>query len=974
MMDIVPRFAFPLFLLLLALVPWSIYIGMRIRSLRAGRKWTAITLRTMILLCIIGALAGAEIVKKNDQLAVFFLLDQSNSIPQEQRQAAAQWVRNATDAYMSANVSEDQAGVIVFGDDASIEQKIGGKSGLDEIRSYIEGDGTDLAEAIRLAMAAFPQGFMRRVVILSDGNETEGSILEETKIAQAAGVEVNTVPLHIESGSEVRVREVTAPGQTSAGEPFQLRIVVYSDQDAPAVLQVYQRAGNDRRMLPPQDVQLQQGDNVFLLTQELTAPGFYEYEVNIESPADTVLANNVGRTFTTVQGEPTLLFVESAPENAPHLIPALEAEGLQVEQVTPFELPTTLAQFQAYDAVVLSDISATDLTSVQLNILEAMVRDHGIGLVMLGGPNTFGAGGFLDTPVEKALPVSMDIKQRKILPRGALAVVMHTCEIPDGNVWAREIALAALNVLASQDLMGVLGYMWNDGDSWIHGLSAVGDKRAIARAIRDGAEQIGDMPDVGPTLKMAYTALNNADAAVKRVIMISDGDPAAPGRGLLNDFAAAKIAVSTICIAPHSSNDQNMLKAVANATGGTFYFVSNPNNLPQIFTKEAAVVKRGLLIEEEFTPLAYHDSELLYGVADKLPALLGYVVTTPKENATVPLVSHEDDPVLAHWRYGLGKAVAFTSDVSARWATQWLGWEGFNRFWAQTMRWAMRDVTPSNFQVTKTIRDGKGHIRIDAVDEQGKFVNFLRPGARVTAPDFAQIDLELSQTGPGIYEGSFPVDTTGVYVANIAYETPGGEQQSLTTGLSLDYSREYEYNTSNLPLLEHVAAVGGGKVMTTGDNPFEHNLSASATVTPLWTYLLAIAACLLPLEIFVRRVMLPYGAMFAATQAALRRVPGVRRIVPAPKRRAAPATGTYRAATEAQRFEFGQAAPPASFGEVAPPPSMGTTPETPSDAAPKPAPSAYTQQLLAAKERAIKGKKSRLSTRRDTEEDSDGKR
>ncbi|MCC6144337.1 MAG: VWA domain-containing protein, partial [Candidatus Hydrogenedentes bacterium] len=542
MIDFFPRFTFPLFLLLLVLVPWSIHIGTRIRSLRAGRKWTAISLRTVILLCVIGALAGAEIVKRNDQLAVFFLLDQSNSIPEDQRQAAAQWVRNVTDAYMSPNVSEDQAGVIVFGDDASIELKVGAKAGLEEIRSYIEGDGTDMAEAVRLAMAAFPQGFMRRVVILSDGNETDGSVLEETKIAQAAGVEVNTVPLHIESGTEVRVREVTAPGQANADEPFQLRIVVYSDKDAPATLQIYQRAGTDRRMLPPQDVQLQKGDNVFLLTQELGTPGFYEYEVNVESPADTVLANNVGRTFTTVLGEPTLLFVENTPENAPHIVPALEAEGLQVQQMTSFELPTSLAQFQAYDAVVLSDVSATDLTSEQLSILEAMVRDHGIGLVMLGGPNTFGAGGFLDTPVEKALPVSMDIKQRKVLPRGALAVVMHTCEIPDGNVWAREIALAALNVLASQDLMGVLGYMWNSGDSWIYKLSTVGDKRAIAKAIRDGAEQIGDMPDVAPTLKMAYSALSKADAAVKRIIMISDGDPAAPTQSLLNDLTAAKIA------------------------------------------------------------------------------------------------------------------------------------------------------------------------------------------------------------------------------------------------------------------------------------------------------------------------------------------------------------------------------------------------------------------------------------------------
>jgi len=451
--------------------------------------------------------------------------------------------------------------------------------------------------------------------------------------------------------------------------------------------------------------------------------------------------------------------------------------------VNPAAMPTSLAEFQNYDALILSDVSSTDMSSDQLKSVEALVRDLGIGLVMIGGPNSFGAGGFLDTPVERALPVTMDIKQRKLLPRGALVLILHTCEIPNGNAWAREIALASLNVLSAQDLMGALAYSGR-GEGWIYDLEPVGDKAMMRRQIRRASSMIGDMPAVGPTLLMAYTALKNADAAVKRVIIISDGDPAAPTAALLQSLAAEKIAVSTVCIAPHSPNDQGMLQWVARQTGGQYYYVTNPNNLPQIFTKEASVVKRGLLVEQPFDPQPLHGSELLGGFADgQLPQLRGYVVTSPKDSATIPLVSHEDDPVLAHWRYGLGKSVAFTSDVTNRWAADWLGWDGFNRFWAQTVRWAVREISPTNFRVNTVARGGKGYVRIDAVDDEGKFVNFLRPKGVVTGPGpkFDRRDLELVQTGPGIYESTFPLDQRGVYMVNLTYVRPDGSQGMIPT-------------------------------------------------------------------------------------------------------------------------------------------------------------------------------------------------
>lgn len=955
-----PRFAFPWALLLLALVPWAIYVGRQVRSLSAGRKAVAVFLRTLILLALIGAAAGAELVKRSDKLAVFFLLDQSNSIPENARLAAVDAIKRIAETYMTP---KDEAGVIVFGEEPSIELSVEPNLAFERVLSYVGAEQTDAAAAVRLAMAAFPQGCMRRMVLFSDGNETKGSAFEEAKLAQAAGVEVDTVPILVQGGNEVRIREVASPNRANAGEPFQVRVAVSADQDCEGTLQLYQRTREGRRMMPPTNVTLRKGENVFLLPQELTAAGFYEYEATIESPSDTVSANNVGRTFTVVHGEPSVLYIDGDTGGTSNLAAALESEGLRVTVSDFANMPASLAQFQSFDALVLSDVSSTDLSVDQLRGIEAMVRDLGIGLVMVGGPRSFGAGGFHGTPVESALPVSMDVKDRKILPRGALVLIMHTCEIADGNAWAREIGLASLNVLSSQDLMGAVAYLYPKGEDWVFPLGPVGDKSAMRAALMRADP--GDMPQMGPTLDKASDALATADAAIKRIVIISDGDPAAPTRGTVERAIARKISVSTICIAPHSMSDQTMLKRIADATGGEYYYVTDPKKLPQIFAKEAAVVKGSLLMEEEFVPQVKHDSELIEGLRGAaFPKLLGYVVTSPKDNATIPLVTHKGDPLLAHWRFGLGKSVAFTSDATNRWAAAWLGWEDFNRFWAQCVRWSMREISRSEFRTETKTAEGKGYIKIDAVDDQGDFVNFLRPRGVVTGPgpEFARQDVTLSQTGPGIYEGTFPIDNAGVYLINLVYDNPDGTRGAIPAGLAVNYSREYEYNTTNVPRLEQIASAGGGAVLGPDDNPFQHNLVASATVTPVWQYLAGFAASLFPVEIFIRRVLFDPLAPLTLLASLLRKIPALRRWMRPPAPRAAPVTGAYGSAAPAQTFAYSPGEPEAQvFGaDAASRPSAGARvpplegQQLPQEAPPKqpPGSSEYTRQLLAAKERA----------------------
>ncbi|MFP4501319.1 MAG: VWA domain-containing protein [Candidatus Hydrogenedentota bacterium] len=948
-----PRFADPWALWLLLLVPWSVYVGAKIRSLPRARKWTAITLRALILTAVILALANMEMVYKGDRLVVYFLLDHSNSIPETQRQQAVQEVRNLCEQFQG---DKDDAGIIVFGENASIEQKPGPGLAIDMVRSYVNGEATDVASALRLASAAFPQGVMRRIVLLSDGNETTGAALEEAKVAQADGVGLDAVPIRIGGTREVRIREVRAPQRTAADEPAQLRIVVNATSPGPAILRIYRQTGlggeRVRDALPPQRVMLEQGDNVFVLNQELLAPGAYEYEVRIESDADSIAENNTGRAFTTVRGAPEVLIVANAPEEVAHLAEVLEAEGLRVTTIDPFAFPTSPGRLLSYGSIVLANVNSTQFTRGQLGILGALVRDQGTGLVMVGGPQAFGAGGYHETPVEEALPVSMDIKQRKVMPSCALVLVIDKSGSMAGEKvqMAKRAAIETVELLGAEDYIGVVGF---DGDSyWVVDMQPAAGKSRIIQTI--GAIGAGGGTHMYPALEQAYDALSQNSANLKHCIVLSDGN-SQPGdfAGIMQQMAAEKITVSAVALG-HDA-DQQLLSTIARGGGGRYYFTDNPYDIPQFFTREALVMQNNMVIEEDFTPVPKHESEVLRGItAGALPPLHGYVVTTPKDNTTVALASHEDDPVLAHWRYGLGKSVAFTSDASQRWAGEWLGWDGYRPFWVQAVRYTLRSIATGDFEVEVTREDNRGRIRVDAVDRSGQFVNFLQPKAVVTTPDTGPRTLDLEQTGPGIYEATFPAVESGVYLANVTYMDPQGNAHMAPAGLAVDYAREYAYHEANLPWLESLAAIGGGQVLAPGDSPFRHGLEASATVHPMWHWLVILAACLLPLEILVRRVVIPMAVVAAFCLRMLRRLPGMKRLVRPPRPTQAPATGVYYAA-EGRAIGPAQAPTYARPTPAAPVPAEETSgAEQPSQETepPRRGRSDYTSRLLEAKERA----------------------
>lgn len=869
------RILHPWYLSLLLLIPVLWYAARQIRVLGRGRKTITLLLRTLVILLFILALAELEVVDKGKSLTVLFAIDRSSSVPADQQQFSLAYVQDQL-----LKIPEgDRAGILFFGKDAVLVENPGENVTLQEYQTVENNiEGTDIEATVNLCMAAFPEGTQKRIVLITDGNQTQGDAVSAAQRATANGVDLRLLPLQYTATQEIMVEDISLPNQIQEKEPFKIRVIVNSQEAGKGKLRITE---NDQ-VVSDETVDLKPGKNAFWIPRSIERSGVYTYTATLEAENDKSPTNNRAQNFAFVKGSPRVLLIDPEQQEARFLGAALLAEGIQVDLLAPESLPGNLRELQMYDSVILSNAPASDFSKAQLEMLEKAVSDLGIGLMMIGGPDSFGAGGYQETPIEKALPVDMDVKQRRIIPSGALALILHSCEIPQGNYWAQEIGVAALDSLSRNDFIGLLRYSSVGGESWLFPMEKAGNKIKQKEAINGLTfNGMGDMPSFATTMQMALDSLKQTPANIKHMVILSDGDPARPPQSLIDAIVENKITISTVCINPHGQADVNTMFQLSKVGKGNFYHVKNNRNLPRIFTKEAMTVRRNLILEEPFTPQVTYLSEVLQGFEEGFPQLNGYVVTSPKSGAETVLITHKKDPLLAHWRYGLGKTAAFTSDAKPRWGSEWLNWNNYARFWSQIVRWTLRSSQEDRFQVQTTFEGNKVKCVVDALTEEGGFLNNLQFGTSAIDPKFQSKGFELRQTEPGRYVGYFPADEPGSYLISMTYKDSEGKEGSLTNGISIPYSPEHNSTRQNDMVLKRLAEVSGYPYLTPKDSVFDHNLKTSGNMLVMWPYLLGLAIFMFFCDIAVRRVFFELTQMQNILARAWRRVLAPFRLKPA---------------------------------------------------------------------------------------------
>ena len=886
----------PWYLALLGLLPLLWWFSFRsLSGLGNYRRWFALMLRSVVMTLVILALAQAQLVRHSDKLTVMFVLDHSLSVPNEPSELMRQYINESIEKQRD-NAKADRAGVIVFGRDAAIElPPFDDVQSMPAIESMVDREYSDLAGALKLAQASFPHDTAKRIVVISDGNENVGNAVEQARSLVDAGIGIDVIPMQTEVRGDVAVEKISLPPDVRKGQPFDLRVVLNNTspdaRQRKGRLQIVRRAGDRETTLAEEHVTLSPGKRVFTIREKIDQPEFYTYEarfVPAKVGEDTLPQNNQATTFTHVRGSGQVLLIEDFENKGEydHLVERLRIMNLEVtvRSSRPDELFADLAQLQPFDTVILANVPREHFSDDQLKMLVANTQNMGSGLIMLGGPNSFGAGGWSNTPIEEAMPVDFQIKSAKVVPVGALAMVMHACEIPNGNHWQKVIAQEALKALGNQDYVGVLHWGNTTGrDEWLWaastGLIKIGNRRNFMLKRLDTMVP-GDMPDFQPSMEMALASFNKLkDAAARHMIIISDGDPSPPSNTVLRKLKTLKVKVTTVGIGVHGM--PQILQRIANATGGKHYNVTNPNMLPRIYQKEARQIARPLVFEDKggMSPQKLFSHEIIQGIEDVLPPITGYVLTNVKSSPLVEVsllnpkpAGPENRTLLASWTYGLGRAVAFTSDAGKRWTEPWTHWEHYDRLFSQMVRWSMRPVGDTGkFTIATDLQDGKVQVVLTALDKNSDFLNFLNLGGSIVGPDMKPIDLDMKQMAPGRYIGEFPAKDQGSYFVLLS---PGPGQAPIRAGVNVPYSDEFRDRETNDPLLKTLATMKpkrgkAGQVIEAKEvpagvqqhirqllsfNPFRHDLPKATRNQDIWP-LLAMLACLVFFaDVFTRRV------------------------------------------------------------------------------------------------------------------------
>jgi Ca-activated chloride channel homolog len=846
---------------LLWLVPVLLFVTLVV-SWRRSVAPAVMFLRMLLFAALVVALADPIRPGTSAPPPLLIMVDGSASIPAEQREAAWQTAQTIAEAH-----GRNETTVALFGRDVAVA--------ADSTMPTVDPTASDLPGALELARglladrgATDTTATERRVLLLTDGASTTGGADAAAAQLRNAGIAVDVLALAAGNQPDARVAEVAIPAGLREGQSYRGEIVIMATQPTMAIL----RFSEDDQIVTQETVTLEAGRNSVPFSGTAGRSGVHRYAAELDTE-DAHAPNNRLERAVVVGAPPRVLVIENAPDSAAQLRDLLENGGVQSEARRADDLPSQLADLDRFDAVVLQDISADAMTEDQQLMLREYVRSLGKGLLVMGGANSFGLGNYKDTPLEDVLPVDMQPPPRREREAVALLLIIDRSASMYGRdprtsklELAKGGAIAAIQTLVPGDRLGVL--VFDNTTEWIVPFTTVGDGRSMGD-IQDDLASItfGGGTDIYQALAEGLPELNaqsdEGNVGAKHAVLLTDGRSygAVPDYDRLVDAArAGGVTLSTIAIGEDA--DRTLLEHIADRGEGRYYFASDPQELPRLTLQETEILREDPRVEGELQPQPALQNGLAHPtirgfVPRRMPIIDGYVATTLKPTADMVLQTPDGDAILAGWQYGLGRALAWTSDSGENWADTWQGWDESGTFWSQLLSYTFPDPTMGPLQ-TRVERRGDGaYVVAEARDTDGSPLDLANIGVLVRDPVGAEQTIRLKQTAPGFYEAPMPATggtlAPGAYRLSSALEKNGTRLEALA-GWSQPYPEEYMDVVADPGLAERIAQAGGGTVLLSANDALTA-LTAPPMREPLslWPYLAAFAALLWPFEVLVRR-------------------------------------------------------------------------------------------------------------------------
>ncbi|AKT43174.1 uncharacterized protein CMC5_074050 [Chondromyces crocatus] len=854
------------------LAPWFVAVlGASLADLPWQQRILSVFLRIAFVALIALGLSRLARTATTEKVATVYLVDVSDSVTEESlvdaRAALARaYAEKPEDAVIKVITFARRPRLVEHAEATEDAEKQ-----LPPIARHVDasgaqadlGAGSNLQAALQLAYGLYPPGYLKRAVLLSDGVQTDGDVIAEANRARDFGVRLHTIPYRRPAPPEVALRDLRMPDRVKVGETFEIHADIYASRATTARAKLKQ--GEMLNGLEGvKQLELKAGPNDVVFKSVVRVAGQVTYALDLEDiKDDTFKENNRWATTIDVPGRPAVLYVEGTPQHAGPLSSALTAQQLDVDVRPPAGFPGSIKELERYDFLIVSDTPKEAMSLQAQELIETYVRDLGGGFLFAGGESGYGLGGWYRTTMERILPVRMDNERKKEMPSVALSLVIDRSGSMTGLPleMAKAAAKATAGVLGSDDLIEVVAFDTSP-TRYVKMQPARNRSRIVGEIARI---QPGGGTEIFSALDAAYQDMTVTQARKKHVILLTDGKAPTGGiRDLVSAMTAESITVTTVGLG--SDVDEQLLKMIADTSGGRYHAVADPNNLPRIFTKETEMIARAAAVEEWFPVTQVGDAAFLRGIDVRTaPYLHGYVSTKMKPTPAQELLSSDTgEPILARWRIGLGWTLAWTSDVKARWAVEWLRWPGFERFWGQLVHEHMRQKHRRELDMKAEIVGGELRASVDAFAVDERFENNLSSKLSIIGPEPGGETrvVDMRQTAPGRYEVAVPLEKFGSFLLRAEHmrEAADGsmKQAAVSYGhVSNPYPREYASFEPDVLSLEKAAAATGGSV-----DP----ASVAAVFDPggekvtfheeLWRRFIYAAIVVFLLDLLVRRVRL----------------------------------------------------------------------------------------------------------------------
>ncbi|HEX3685790.1 MAG TPA: VWA domain-containing protein [Bryobacteraceae bacterium] len=796
---------------------------------RSGARRLTLALKALSFLAIVMALAEPGIRLPETKTGAVVLVDTSASITRGDLARASSIV-----TAIARRKGRNWMNVVPFAAQTRRLTDTETSGGLHLMRTSGDAaDGTNLELALINTMASVPAGYVPRLVLLTDGNENEGSSARAMAELEQLHVPVDTIPLAGRPKSGLRLEALSMPREAYAGEQIPIDLSIYSPQTVRAAVEV----SAEGKSLGTNPLDLETGIN------------YVRVHASVKSSGATFVSGKVAAgPLGEAQFEQAIqlkranvLYLSQDPAGT-------EQNLMQSFKEADFELTRDASLIDrgldAIQLVVLNNLNLDTFTAEQKSRLEEYVKNGG-GLLLIGGERQVYKQDRQTDALDRALPAKLAPPKT---PEGAcVALIIDKSSSMEGRKieLARLSAIGVVDHLRPSDTIGVL--IFDNSYQWAVPMRRAQDtsliKRLISGITPDGGTQIA------PALAEAYRKVLRSKANYKHIVLLTDGiSEEGDSIDLAKEALAHQITISTVGLG--QDVNRSYLEKIAATSAGRSYFLNEPQGLEQILLKDVENYSGSSTVEKALTPIVEHKAEILDGVGmESAPPLKGYARFEAKTDAETILGidPEKKDPLYVRWQYGLGRAGVFTSDAKSRWAEAWVTWPGFDKFWINLTRDLLGRVDRS--EASAQLDPADGEIMVTYRLGSGVAEPAEAPPIFALGPNGLQRAVEVNKTGPQTYRGHVHIGRArGLFRIRPVNETPAFPE----IGVYREQEERRDYG-SNEALLAQISASTGGRFNPAPESVFEAGRKSIYTSWQLWPALLAWAIALTIAELAARK-------------------------------------------------------------------------------------------------------------------------